>query len=354
MNRDAKNASLVIDSVARAVANWTVDMHVESNPQLIDRYGPTWRADWVNHTLAQVGLLSQATAVRSAELFAHSTRWIHHSFEARGIDGADLLRNLTSMRRVLARELPPPVADQVGPLIDRAIGQLTSTAGNDDEGGEPKPSQHHVRMLQYLEAILEADRIRAEQIIREARKDGVNIPEIYEQILAPAQVRLGDMWHRGEITVADEHLGSATTQTVMSQLRLNFQRAAPNGHTVVGTATAGDLHEIGLRMVTDLFELNGWNVVFLGANMPTNDVVELLSRRNPQLLALSVSTAHTLRDAGDLITKIRSTPPIAGIKVLVGGPPLRWVSDLWKELGADAFADSAAQAVAIANRLVGH
>ena len=45
MNAEAKQASLVIDSVAKAVANWTVGQHAEANPQLPSRYGAAWRAD---------------------------------------------------------------------------------------------------------------------------------------------------------------------------------------------------------------------------------------------------------------------------------------------------------------------
>lgn len=352
MNADAQKASFVLDSVAKAVANWTVEHHAETRPQLIQHYGPSWRADWVNHTLAQLGLLAQATAVQSTELFALSVHWTHQSFTARGIDGEDLLHNLSSLRHVLAKELPPPVAERVVVLVDCALEQLSSA--HDESYSHPSVASPHLdRMLQYLEAILDADRNGAERIIRAALNDGIGIPAIYEQVLAPAQARLGEMWHRGEITVADEHLGSATTQTVMSQLRLSFQRKAPNGRSVVGTATAGDLHEIGLRMVTDLFELDGWDVVYLGANTPTNDVIELLSRRTPNLLALSVSTALTLRDAGSLIATIRGTAPIVGTKVLVGGPPFRMVHGLWKELGADGCAHSATQAVVEGNLLVG-
>jgi len=352
MNTEARKASHVLDSVARAIANWTVENHAETHPDLIQRYGPSWRADWVGHTLAQLALLAQATAVRSAELFAQSVRWSHQSFTARGIDGNDLLRNLTSLRHILARELPPPVAERIVNLVDRA-GEHLSAVQAETESRVSGPRPHQDRMLRYLEAILKVDRTGAERIIREALADGVGVPAIYEQILAPAQSRLGEMWHRGEITVADEHMGSATTQTVMSQLRLSFQRATPNGRSVVGTATAGDLHEIGLRMVTDLFELDGWDVVFLGANTPTDDVIELLLRRNPNLLALSISTALTLRDAADLITAIRAVPTIADTRVLVGGPPFRMVPGLWKELAADGCAHSASEAVVQGNLLVG-
>ena len=122
---------------------------------------------------------------------------------------------------------------------------------------------------------------------------------------------------------------------------------------MVATSTPGDLHEIGLRMVADLFEIDGWKATFLGANTPVADVVELLERRQFDLLALSVSTALTLRDAGELIEAIRGTRATASTKVLIGGPPFRVVHEMWRELGADGCASSAVAAVAAGNRLVG-
>ena len=93
MDTTAKQASYVIDSVAKAVANWTVDEHARLNPQMPERYGASWRADWIGHTLAQLHMLAQAVAVRSPVLFANSVRWTHESFEARGITEADLKQN---------------------------------------------------------------------------------------------------------------------------------------------------------------------------------------------------------------------------------------------------------------------
>ncbi len=352
MNAEAKQASLIIDSTAKAIANWTVEQHAQIAPHLLDRYGPNWRADWVGHALSQVHLLAQAVAVRSSALFAHSIRWHFESFKARGVDPTDFLQNLNCFKGVLAAELPPPVARGTVEFVADAIRSVESPMG-DFEAETAAASGMRTRILEYLEAILEGNRAAAESIIVAAHQFGAPVAAIYEQILAPAQHRLGWMWHRGEISVADEHFGSATTQSVMSQLRPHFQRLPGKGRNVVATSTPGDLHEIGLQMVADLFEIDGWHVTFLGANTPIADVVELLERRRFDLLALSVSTALTLRDAGELIETIRATSATAATKVLVGGPPFRVVHEIWRELGADGCALSAMEAVAAGNRLVG-
>ncbi len=351
MNKDAQNASRVIDLVAKAVANWTADEHAKENPELPNRYGSEWRAEWTGHTLSQIHMLAQAVAVRSAGLFVHHVCWTFDSFEARGIQGADLIQNTKCMREVLAKELPPPVAQVVLPFVDTSIAELQST--DRERNLDPSLDEgHRERTLQYLEAILEGDRTAAESLILATLDEGTTIAGLYEGILAPAQARLGRMWHRGEISVADEHFGSATTQSIMSLIRPSFPRKKPNGRTLVSTSTPGDLHEIGLRMVTDLFEIDGWNVIYLGANTPTTDLIELLDRRRPHLLALAVSTGLTLRDAGELLERIRETSSIADLKVLIGGPPFMIAPDLWRELGADGCATSSTEAVRLGNQLV--
>lgn len=351
MNPEAKQASVVIDSVAKAVANWTVDRHAELNPKLPNLYGPGWRADWIGHTLSQVHMLAQAISVRSAELFAQTMLWTRESFNLRGVEEEDLARNTKCMREVLARELPPLVNRIAIKFVDASITALSRPEG--DFGGNAEPdSAHREIVLEYLEAVLAGDRGRAESTVIAMLGKGASVPDIYEGILAPAQTRLGWMWRRGEITVADEHFGSATTQAIMGQLRLHFQRAKPNGRTIVATSTPGDLHEIGLRMVADLFEADGWSVFFLGANTPIADVVELLERRASDLLALSINTALTIRSAGELIDAVRGNPVTATTKVLVGGPPFRQVPQLWRDLGADGCARSAVEAVARGNELV--
>ena len=351
MNKDAKHASVIIDSVAKAVANWTVEEHAQTDPGLLDRYGPGWRADWTGHTLSQIHMLTQAVAARNAGLFVHHLCWTRDSFEARGIQTADLIRNMACMRDVLAKELPPPVAQAVLPFLETSIAELQSTKGerDSDPTGE---AVHSGPTLRYIEAILQGDRTAAESLILATLDKGMTIAEIYEQILAPAQARLGRMWHLGEISVADEHFGSATTRSTMSLLRPHFPKEEPNGRVVVATSTPGDLHEIGLRMVADLFEIDGWTVIYLGANTPTTDLIELLDRRRPDLLALSVSTGLTIRDAGELVERIRQTESIAAIRVLIGGPPFLFATDLWRELGADGCATTSTEAVRLANQLV--
>lgn len=351
MNAEARQASLIIDSVAKAIANWTVDQQVEEDPQLPARYGQSWRSDWIAHTLSQLTMLAQAVSVRSTELFVASMDWTCQSFKSRGVSKSDLVLNARCLQDVLNKELPAEVRSMAGNFMRAAVESVGSFTPDADTNAIPATVDRKT-VLQYVEAILEGDRAKAEGIVFAALRSGSTVPAIYENILAPAQSELGTMWHRGEITVADEHFGSTTTEFIMAQLRPHLAKADPKGLGILATSPPGDLHVIGLRMVADLFEADGWDVLFLGANTPIADVVELLERRGSDLLALSVNTALTIRSAGELIDAVRGNPITAATQILVGGPPFRQVPHLWRELGADGCARSAVEAVARGNELV--
>ena len=99
--------------------------------------------------------------------------------------------------------------------------------------------------------------------------------------------------------------------------------------------------------------MDGWQILYLGANMPATDIVEFLGQHPADLLALSVSTCLLVRQAGELIEVVRASHlPSDTLKIIVGGSPFDLVPDLWEELGADGCAHSATEAVELANRLI--
>ncbi len=341
----------MVESVAKAIASWTALRHAELDPTLPERYGSSWRVDWTAHAASQLDLLVQAISVRCPQLFTDAIGWTECAFVARKVNRDDLLASLSCLREVLESELPEPLntnaADYVKQAID-TVGSETRTP----ESKLPEESPHRRLVLEYLETVLSGRCDDARNIVTQVAETGVSVPEIYEQILEPAQIEVGRMWHAGEINVADEHLASATTQSVMSLLRPRFAAKPKNGKRVIATSAAGDLHEIGVRMVADYFEIDGWNVFYLGANTPSVDVLEMLKSHKAELLALSVSTSRRIREVGELIEALRADNECAQAKVLVGGGPFTAIPDLYKEVNADGCAASARDAVRVGNSLI--
>jgi methanogenic corrinoid protein MtbC1 len=139
---------------------------------------------------------------------------------------------------------------------------------------------------------------------------------------------------------------------VMSQLRTHFQQRPPRGTRVLSAAAGGDLHALGVRMVSDFFEMEGWEAMYLGANTPADAVVEMVASYEPDLLALSATSYLNLRSLAETVFRVKSQNGSPELPVIVGGPPFNRIESLWENVGADGSAPSGPDAVKLGNQLV--
>ncbi|HOI46367.1 MAG TPA: cobalamin-dependent protein [Bacilli bacterium] len=121
---------------------------------------------------------------------------------------------------------------------------------------------------------------------------------------------------------------------------------------MMGVCAGNELHEIGMRMVADFFELSGWDSIFLGSNIPTLFVIEQLKATPTDLIAISATNANHLYDVQVLINKIKTDDALKHIKIMVGGRAFNETPNLWKKMNADGFATDAEQAVMLGELLV--
>jgi MerR family transcriptional regulator, light-induced transcriptional regulator len=155
-----------------------------------------------------------------------------------------------------------------------------------------------------------------------------------------------------EITVAQEHFCTAATQLIMSQLYPQIFATPRVGRRVVAACVGGDLHEIGVRMVADFFEMAGWDSYYLGANTPIEGIVESVVQRRADVVAISATMSYHVPTVSDVVHAVRERGAGWTPRILVGGYPFRVDPELWRSVGADGYAPDASEAVALAERLV--
>ena len=202
----------------------------------------------------------------------------------------------------------------------------------------------------YFDFLAKGDRNAASLLIHDALESGISIKDIYLHVFKPALYEIGRLWEKNKITIGQEHFFTASTQMIMSQLYPFIFRTERNGHSMVATSIGGELHEIGLRMVSDFFELEGYDTYYLGANIPHNAVLDEVKIRNAHLIAVSVTIASHLDEAEQLIRNIRTTAELKDTLIIVGGYPFNQNPDLWKSIDADFCATDAEQAIQWANQ----
>jgi methanogenic corrinoid protein MtbC1 len=206
---------------------------------------------------------------------------------------------------------------------------------------------------EYLLAVLEGDRRRASRVVLTSVNGADSVRDIYLQVLMPAQAELGRMWLSGEINVAEEHFASQTTKMVMAQLLPNATFQPPNGKTLLAAAVAGNRHDIGLQAVADFFEMAGWRTIQLGADVPVADLAEAVDCFEVDLVALSASLNVHLEALRLAIHAVRSSRRGDRVKILTGGATVAGWGSWSVDLGADAYASSADEAVRVGGELVG-
>lgn len=250
-----------------------------------------------------------------------------------------------------AADAEPAEAERLSQLIGRAFA-LAEEAGPQRYD---RPVELSERSRAYLDATLAADRTAALAVVTAALEDGQDVARVLLEILQPAQLEVGRLWHRGLASVAQEHFTSAVTQLAMSMLYLPlFESRAPargKARTLVGAGVGIDAHEIGIRIVTDLAEAAGWRTVYLGAGVPAEDILDEAVRHHADVLALSCALARNVPALTEVIARARANPALAGVKIVVGGRPFQLSTGLAERVGADGWAEDASTALELLDRL---
>lgn len=204
----------------------------------------------------------------------------------------------------------------------------------------------------YLVSLINKDRHEAERIIMKSIDQGTSIRDIYLNVFQPVQWEIGRLWQTNEITVAMEHYCTAATQFIMSRLYEHIFSSNKIGRNMVATTISGELHELGIRMVTDFFEMDGWDTYYLGANTPNDSIVQMLNETNADILAISATIYFNIPQVTELIEYVRNEIHPENLKIMVGGKAFNSYEDLWKDTKADGYATDADGAIKEAIKLI--
>ncbi len=204
---------------------------------------------------------------------------------------------------------------------------------------------------QYGRAILEGSTERAAEVIDQGLAAGVIPSKLYLDVLMPVQIEIGARWHRGEVTIPQEHIATQITLRQMARLRSMLKTRLKLGLKAVVSSVEGDQHFIGGQAVSDFLMVDGWEVDFLGADIPTDHMVMYVKAREAQLVCVSVALTSLVPTAQKLIAELKKlkSPP----KIIVGGSAFVANPAIADTLGADAYTSDPQEAVTVARQLCG-
>lgn len=169
----------------------------------------------------------------------------------------------------------------------------------------------------FLQNLLAANRRACSEIVQQLLQENVKVEEIYESVFKNALYEVGRLWEFNKITVADEHLATSVVEALMNELYAQLIADKRLGKKIVIACTENELHQVGVKMVADIFEMNGWDTFFLGSSVPTSELIRYIHQVQPDMVALSVSIYFHIPVLEKMITGIRNEFP--EMFILAGG-----------------------------------
>ena len=130
----------------------------------------------------------------------------------------------------------------------------------------------------YLAAQLAGNRREALRVVvGEGIALGLSVLDLQLHVIQEAQREIGRLWQENEINIAQEHMATAISHMALAQLYDEAPHAPSNHKKVVVACVEGELHDFPARLVADALDLSGFEVRYLGADVPLHSLLPLLA-----------------------------------------------------------------------------
>jgi methanogenic corrinoid protein MtbC1 len=292
--------------------------------------------------------------INSYELLARTVPWVYRAYHARGFSHDYFPAELTAWQVAIHECL-----EQSGQKAEILAVYNWMIQNHEDmiklsmtgEGLAFSINREANEMQQvFLSLLLHGDTKGCIKLADQSIHTTDDLKHFYLDVVWPAMTKIGQLWETNQISVAEEHLSTAIVGRIMAALYQRFAQFAVTRGTAVVSSGPNEFHEIGARMLADFMEMDGWDVIYLGANTPANEIIAILKRNKPFIAALSVATVFNLDKARQVIQMIKEDHETSAIKVMIGGLAFNDMPQLWKTIGADGYAANAEDALFISNK----
>lgn len=315
----------------------------QRHPDWLARYGERGRKLGIEDACFHVDFLAGALEAGSVAPFEDYVRWTTRMLGARNIAAHFVAENLRQIESALTMHLTVADNNYVAEFV--RAGELACS-----EPSAVVPSANNKSGLAltgslFLQAILKNQRKAAVTIALEALRDTHAPTDIYVDVLQESLYQVGRLWESNRITVAEEHMATAITQYVMAQLYTHLPPATQSRGSMLITGVAGELHQVGANMVADVLDAQGYDVRFLGTNMPHSGILQAIEEHKAEILGISATMLFNVPQVIKLIKGVREKLGEQSPRIVLGGAAFRSLPSLTAELGAVGFAQDIRTAV---------
>ncbi len=206
------------------------------------------------------------------------------------------------------------------------------------------------KLKQISEAVVKLKWDEIAALTNEALETGVTPLDILKQGLVPGMSVVGTKFRSGEFFLPEVMLSAKTMKTALKILLpiLSQQGTGFMNRVAIGTV-AGDIHDIGKNIVISMLQGNGFEVIDLGIDIPTERFVEVVRDNDLQILGISALLTSTIPAMEEIIKALEKTGLRQKVKVIIGGAPV--TQAYADQVGADGYGADAVAAVELARAL---
>ncbi len=197
----------------------------------------------------------------------------------------------------------------------------------------------------YMEKLLDGDRVGCREVLGEALQTGTPANTIYTELFWPVMAKVEKLFRENRIDRITENMATRINRTLVDQLQSKLPHREQRGLKMIIVCADEEPEELGAQMCADLFESDGWDVKFLGGNVPNDEVTELAGRDQTDMLFIYGTKPTGAPNVRKLIDKTRSIGACPNMRIMVSGGIFNRAEGLWEEIGADLFAPTAKDAL---------
>jgi methanogenic corrinoid protein MtbC1 len=174
----------------------------------------------------------------------------------------------------------------------------------------------------FLKALLAGKRQPCRDMVQALLDAQIELKTLFTDLFQRSMYEVGELWENNQITVANEHLATSITESLLNLAYPALFAVDRCGKKAVISCSANEYHQVGGKMVADIFELNGWDGHFLGANLPHEELARFIQDVEPDVVGLSLSIIGNLDHLTRGIEVLRTDFP--NLDLLIGGQAFRW------------------------------
>ncbi len=297
-----------------------------------------------------VQFLTTVLYLNGFRLLASVVPWVYHTYRQHGFSFEYFPVALTAWKQAVNKEIQPELAAEIIPVYDWMINQHEKIISLLHSLAAGKEQELPDSASSFLHSLLKRDTAEAVAMATQKTHSEEELRNFYNGTLHPAMYEVGDKWARCEISVAEEHMATAVAQNVIATLQTKATNKTGQRGRAIITAATNEQHELGSRIAAHVFENDGWEVLYLGANMPLSDLTHLARRVKPRFIGISVAMPYHLQHVKRVEEIFKSDAELAQIKIMVSGIVFRLFPEAAACLDGMTIIDNLDEAVAMARR----